>query len=59
LAALGDVVTRWLSHLLVIDVAIEALTELRDARLSCYVGSSAEATRIGDALWNGGEPPRV
>lgn len=55
LAALGDVVTRWLSHLLEIDVAIEALTELRDARLSWYVGLSAEATRIGDTLWNGGE----
>jgi Family of unknown function (DUF6352) len=51
--ALGEVVTRWLSHLLGIDVAIEALTELRDARLSWYVGLSAEATRIGDALWNG------
>jgi Family of unknown function (DUF6352) len=53
--ALGEVVRRWLSHLLGIDVAIEALTELRDARLSWYVGLSAEATRIGDALWNGGE----
>jgi uncharacterized protein DUF6352 len=52
--ALGEVVRRWLSHLLGIDVAIEALTELRDARLSWYVGLSAEATRIGDALWNGG-----
>jgi hypothetical protein len=51
--ALGEVVRRWLSHLLGIDVAIEALTELRDARLSWYVGLSAEATRIGDALWNG------
>jgi hypothetical protein len=55
LAALGDVVARWLSHLLAIDVAIETLTELRDARLPWYVGLSAEATRIGDALWNGGE----
>jgi Family of unknown function (DUF6352) len=55
LAALGDVVTRWLSHLLAIDVAIEGLTELRDARLSWYVGLSSEASRIGDAIWNGGE----
>jgi len=55
LTALGDVVARWLSHLLAIDVAIETLTELRDARLPWYVGLSAEATRIGDALWNGGE----
>jgi Family of unknown function (DUF6352) len=55
LAALGVVITRWLSHLLAVDVAIEALTELRDARLSWYVGLSADATRIGDAIWNGGE----
>ncbi|MGA7803779.1 DUF6352 family protein [Bradyrhizobium sp.] len=55
LAALGDVVTRWLSHLLAVDVAIEALTELRDARLSWYVGLSSDATRIGDEIWNGGE----
>ena len=53
LVALGDVVRRWLSHLLAIDVAIEPLSELRDAPLSWYVGLDAEATRIGDILWNG------
>ena len=53
LAALGDVVTRWLWHLLAIDVAIEPLTELRDAQLSWYVGLSSDATRIGNAIWNG------
>jgi hypothetical protein len=55
LAALGDVVTRWLSHLLAIDVAIEPLTELRNARLSWYVGLDVDATRIGDTIWNGGD----
>jgi hypothetical protein len=55
LAALGDVITRWLSHLLAIDVAIESLTELRHAPLSWYVGLDADATRMGDALWNGHE----
>lgn len=55
LVALGDVVRRWLSHLLAIDVAIEPLTELRDAPLSWYVGLDSEATRIGDAIWNGSE----
>src|SRR4029077_7379421 len=55
LDALGDVITRWLCHLLGIDVEIEALTELRDARLSWYVGLSSDATRIGDAIWNGRE----
>ena len=55
LVALGDVVARWLSYLLAIDVAIEPLMELRDARLSWYVGLSSDATRIGDAIWNGDE----
>jgi hypothetical protein len=55
LVALGDVITRWLSHMLRIDVAIEPLTELRNAPLSWYVGLSSDATRIGDTIWNGGE----
>jgi hypothetical protein len=54
-AALAEVVTRWLSHLLAIDVVIEPLTELHNARLSWYLGLSAEATRIGDAIWNEGD----
>jgi hypothetical protein len=53
LIALGDVVARWLSHLLAIDVVVEPLAELRSAPFSWYVGLSAEATRIGDAIWNG------
>ena len=32
LAALGDVVMRWVRHLLAVDVEIDAVTELRDAR---------------------------
>jgi hypothetical protein len=55
MAALGVAITRWLSHLLAVDVAIESLTELRDARLAWYVGMSSDASRIGDAIWNGGE----
>jgi len=55
LVALGEVMTRWLSHLLAIEVAIEPLTELRDARLSWYVGLSSDATRIGDAIWEGND----
>jgi hypothetical protein len=53
LAALGLVVTRWVRHLLAIDVKIDPLTELRDVNLTWYVGLDANATRIGDALWNG------
>jgi hypothetical protein len=55
LAALGEAIARWLSHLLAIDVAIEPLAELRDAPLSWYVGLDSDATRIGDAIWNGGD----
>jgi Family of unknown function (DUF6352) len=55
LAALGDVVTRWVRHLLAVDVEIDPVTELRDAKLTWYVGLDANATRIGNALWNGDE----
>ena len=52
-AALATVVTRWLAHLLGIEVSIEPLTELRDAKLSWYVGLDTDATEIGDRLWHG------
>jgi hypothetical protein len=55
LAALGLVVTRWVRHLLAIDVKIDPVTELRNVNLTWYVGLDANATRIGDALWNGDE----
>jgi Family of unknown function (DUF6352) len=53
LAALRDVVTRWISHMVAIDVEVEPVVELRDAPLTWYVGLDTEATRIGDALWSG------
>ncbi len=53
LAALAEAMRRWLVHLLAIEVTIEPLTELRDATLTWYVGLDADATRIGDMLWNG------
>ena len=52
-AALADAMMRWTSHLLRVDVRIEPLTALRDAKLTWYVGLDAEATRMGDRLWNG------
>jgi hypothetical protein len=54
-AGLAQAMTRWISHLLGIEVAIEPITELRDANLTWYVGLDSEATRIGDRLWNGEE----
>jgi hypothetical protein len=53
LAALGEVVERFIAHLLAVEATVEPLTEMRDAALTWYVGLDAEATRIGDALWNG------
>lgn len=54
-AALATAMTRWISHLLGVDVAIEALTGMRDVNLAWYVGLDGDATRIGDAIWTGGE----
>lgn len=52
-SALAQVMVRWVSHLLGIDVTIEPIAELCDARFTWYVGLDTEATRIGDQLWRG------
>ena len=51
LAALAQVIERWVDHLLAVTVDVEPLTELRNVRLTWYVGLDAEGTRIGDRLW--------
>jgi hypothetical protein len=55
LVALAEAMRRWIAHLLGVEVAIEPLTELRDAPLSWYAGLDADATAIGDWLWSGGD----
>jgi hypothetical protein len=55
LVALAEAMRLWIAHLLGIAVTIEPLTELRDAPLTWYVGLDAEATRIGDIMWNDDE----
>jgi hypothetical protein len=55
LAALAEVMEHWIAHLLGVSVAIEPLTELRDAAFTWYVGLDADATGIGDQLWNDDE----
>jgi hypothetical protein len=55
LDALGKVIARWISHLLPVEVEVEALIEATDVNLTWYVGLDAEATVIGDTLWNGEE----
>jgi len=52
-AALAGVIARWLAHLLGVEVQVEPLSELRDAKLTWYVGLDPDATVIGDRLWNG------
>jgi Family of unknown function (DUF6352) len=53
LSALGQVASGWVRHLLGVTATIEAVTELRNASLTWYVGLDTEGTRIGDALWHG------
>ena len=55
LAALAEAMRRWIAHVLGVDVTIEPLGELRDAKFTWYVGLDSEASRIGDVLWNGDE----
>ena len=55
LQALALVIERWVEHLLAVKVEVEPLTEMREAKLSWYVGLDSEGTKIGDALWNGEE----
>jgi Family of unknown function (DUF6352) len=53
--ALSSAIARWVGHLLAVAVEVEPLTEMRETKLSWYVGLDTEGTRIGDALWNGEE----
>jgi Family of unknown function (DUF6352) len=53
LAALAEVIRRFIAHLIGIEVAVEPLLTLQNAAFSWYVGLDAEATRLCDALWRG------
>jgi Family of unknown function (DUF6352) len=55
MVALSGVITRWLHHLLAIEVEVAPLAGLQGASWHWYVGLSSEATRIGDAIWHGGD----
>ncbi len=55
LAALAQAMTRWIAHLLHVEVDIEPLTELREAKFTWYAGLDTDGSRIGDKLWNGDE----
>ena len=55
LFALAEAMRRWIAHVLNVEVTIEPLTELRDAKFTWYVGLDTDGSRIGDLLWNGEE----
>jgi hypothetical protein len=55
LEALAQAIERWIGHLLAVEVTVEPLVEMRDVNLTWYVGLDADATKIGNALWNGEE----
>src|SRR5712692_61458 len=55
LAALGEVIARWVSHLLSAEVEVATLSEATDVSFTWYVGLDTQGTQIGDALWNGEE----
>jgi hypothetical protein len=52
-AALAEAMRLWIVHVLGLEVEIEPLAELHDAKFSWYVGLDAEGSRIGDLLWSG------
>lgn len=56
-AAFARVMERWVATLLGLDVTITPVTQIRDESWSWFVGLDQEATRIGNALWEGKEPP--
>jgi Family of unknown function (DUF6352) len=53
LVALGEVLRRFIAHLLAVEVAVEPLVEVSNAPFTWYVGLDAAGTKIGDTLWNG------
>jgi hypothetical protein len=52
-AGLCRVIERWISHLLGIAVHVETVASIEDRDWRWFVGLDSEATRIGNALWNG------
>jgi hypothetical protein len=55
LAALGEVIERWLAHLLSVKADVEPLGQADNVDFAWYVGLDAEGTAIGDTLWRGEE----
>jgi hypothetical protein len=52
-AGLCRAIERWIGHLLGIAVDVETVASIEDRDWRWFVGLDSEATRIGNALWNG------
>jgi len=52
---LAAAIGAWLRHLLAVEVMVEPVERLEDEDFAWFVGLDAEATRIGNALWEGEE----
>lgn len=50
---LARAVEAWVGHLVQVTVRVEPLARIEDRNWRWFVGLDAEATRIGNALWNG------
>lgn len=53
--ALAAAMAAWIRHLIGIEVEIEPVERIEDENWTWFVGLDAEATWIGNALWNGNE----
>jgi hypothetical protein len=51
--ALARVIGAWVRHLLHVDVQVEPLSAIEDRDWRWFVGLDADATQIGNALWQG------
>jgi Family of unknown function (DUF6352) len=55
-AGLCQAIERWVGHLLGVAVDVETVASIEDRDWRWFVGLDSEATRIGNALWNGAAP---
>ena len=53
LAFLRTKIERWIAHLLGVAVSVETVPSIEDRDWRWFVGLDSEATKIGNALWNG------
>ena len=53
--AFARVIERWIGHVEGLDAEVEPLGEIRDAAWTWFVGLDAEATKLGNRLWQGGK----